>query len=104
MIVILVLFNTALYTGLSVWQNNEIVSAPDTPDKVVILAVNKGPGFDITPPVIDTVDRYYPVYVPATEVDSELVKNPPTANILHEIMITGGSYTEAYERAQRENR
>lgn len=38
----------------------------------------------------------YPIYVVAPKV--------PTVNILHEIMRTNGSYSEAYKRAQEEGR
>jgi hypothetical protein len=31
----------------------------------------------------------------------EPIKKPPKANILHQIMAHGGSYTDAYQRAQK---
>jgi hypothetical protein len=43
-------------------------------------------------------DEAYPIYV------FEPVKAPPKANILREIMKSGGSYTKAYEKAQREGK
>lgn len=101
----LVLFNTALYTGLGIWQNNEIVSVPEEPDKVAILAVNKGHGFDVVPkaviPVTEVTVYNYPVYVADPININVVAKAPPNTNILHRIMVTGENYTDAYERAER---
>ena len=41
-------------------------------------------------------DKDYPVAI------TEPILLPPKKNILHEIMLHGGSYTEAYKKAQRE--
>jgi hypothetical protein len=43
-------------------------------------------------------DESYPIYV------FEPAGAPPKANILREIMKSGGSYTDAYDRAQREGK
>jgi hypothetical protein len=92
MIVMLALFNTALYTGLGVWEASQVAPTPEAPVKLAVL-VNTMPTVE---PVVDPV-TYPPIYIAEPVVNHHPATDPNTVNILHQVQEYGGSYSERAE-------